>query len=130
MEKKKTIQELINALKVLSLQKADLTEQLERAIAEKNCEEGTYEAVAVASEERETKRDRQDFSCGDRIWIINKLHKPANWDNSLEWKESEGKTATVTEVLIKGPNKQVHFVTDNGVRTWRAPNNVRRLQTR
>ena len=127
MERKKTIQELINALKVLSLQKAELTEQLEQAIAEKDCEEATYEAVAVASEERETKRE---FSRGDRIWIINKLHKPANWDNGLEWNESEGKTATVTEVLIKGPNKQVHFVTDNGVRTWRAPNNVRRLQTR
>lgn len=131
MERKKTIQELINALKVLSLQKADLTEQLEQAIAENNCEQATYEAVAIASEEREVRRDtRREFSRGDRIWIINKLHKPANWDNNREWTESEGKTATVTEVLIKGPNKQVHFVTDNGVRTWRAPNNVRLLQTR
>jgi hypothetical protein len=48
---------------------------------------------------------------GDRVHIKNKLKKPADWNNSVKWVEE--RRATVTRVL-KG---QIHFVTDNGVRT-------------
>lgn len=126
MERKKTIQELISALKTIRLQEADLTAQLEEAVENR-------ERIGVASdpagEEKEKNGQRSyGFAKGDRIWIQNKLHKPANWNNELKWIEQEGKTATVTAVLAKGPTIQVHFVTDNGVKTWRAPNNVRLLR--
>lgn len=124
MERKKTIQELTSALKTLKLEEANLTTQLEEAL--KN------EKTAVEQQERtenSNKRRLHGFSKGDRVWIKNKLHKPASWDNEFEWIEREGKTATVTEVLVKGPTIQVHFVTDNGVKTWRAPNNLSLLAT-
>jgi hypothetical protein len=63
-------------------------------------------------------------SKGDSIWIKNKLHKLANWNNETEWNEKEVKTAIVTKKLIKGPGVQVRFLTDNGVQTWQAPNNM------
>lgn len=137
MERKKTIQELISALKTLRIQEAELTAQLEEAVEERN-QEGTSTPQHETERKREgtntsyktvsiTREAKGVFFKGDRIWIKNKLHKPANWNDNLEWVEKEGKTATVTEVLTKGPNRQVHFLTDNGVRTWRAPNNVRLL---
>jgi hypothetical protein len=127
MERRKTIQELTSALKTLRLQEADLTAQLEQAVGNR---EHTGVASNTTGEERE--KDGQSlhgFAKGDRIWIQNKLHKPANWHNEFKWIEQEGKTATVTDILVKGPTIQVHFVTDNGVKTWRAPNNVRLLRT-
>jgi hypothetical protein len=125
MEDERKIQELTCALKTLKLQEAELTAQLKKAIEnkEKKRDEelvNTYEA----STRRASKRGEQSFHRGDRIWIKNKLHKPATWNNKIEWNEKEGKTATVTEVIVRGPGEQVHFLTDNGVRTWRAPNNV------
>jgi hypothetical protein len=121
MERKKTIQELINALKTLRIQEADLTAQLEQALEQKGTPQ---QAVRTAKEEKRSSGTQSIFTRGDRIWIKNKLHKPANWNNRIEWIEREGKTATVTEVLTRGPSEQVHFITDNGVQTWRAPNNV------
>jgi hypothetical protein len=117
MERKKTIQELISALKTLRLQEANLTTQLEEAIAEQ---------VGHTTNEKTERRSVSNWNLasGDRIRIKNKIHKPANWDNNVQWLEKEAKTATVTEVLTKGTTVQVHFVTDNGVQTWRAPNNV------
>ena len=56
--------------------------------------------------------------------IKNKLKKPADWPINTEWVESRGKTATVTRIY----RGQVHFLTDNGVSTWRAPNNLRKIR--
>ena len=122
MERERTIQELIDALRTLRLQEAKLTTQLEEAVKKREREGSAQKAPIATREER--RNSVRSFSKGDRIWIKNKLHKPANWNNDFEWIEKEGKSATVTEVLTKGPNEQVHFVTDNGVGTWRAPNNV------
>ena len=63
------------------------------------------------------------FNRGDRVWIKNKLKKPATWSNGVAWNENKAKTATVSHIY-KG---QVHFVTDNGVKTWRAVNNLKRI---
>ena len=132
MERKKTIQELTRALQQLKLQEADLTTQLVEAVGEERdrrrgkeelAQHRAQEAPVVAGEERAI----HGFSKGDRIRIINTLRKPASWDNSLEWHEGTAKNATVTDILIKGRVVQVHFVTDNGVSTWRSPNNVRLL---
>jgi hypothetical protein len=117
MEREKTIQELVIALKTLKLKEADLTLQLEEAIKKKEQEPRRTGPSGSAT-------SIQGFSKGDRFWIKNKLHKPANWNNETEWNEKEGKTAIVTKVLIKGPGVQVRFLTDNGVQTWQAPNNM------
>jgi hypothetical protein len=123
MERERPIQELISALRTLRLQEAELTSQLEEAVTRREREGNAARTAPIAARE-EKRNNSRGFPKGDRIWIKNKLHKPANWNNDFEWIEKEGKSATVTEVLTKGPNEQVHFVTDKGVRTWRAPNNV------
>jgi hypothetical protein len=131
MERKKTVQELINALKTLRLHEADLTAQLEEAIEERerdNHKRGDTARKAIPLQRPETGQPtNRAFQKGDRIRIRNKVHKPASWDNSVEWVAENAQTATVTEVLTKGPTTQVHFATDNGVNTWRAPNNLRLL---
>ncbi|KAI2510044.1 hypothetical protein MHU86_4338 [Fragilaria crotonensis] len=55
---------------------------------------------------------------GDRLRITNKVNKPRNWPG--EWDQDKAQKATVTH-FYRG---QVHFITDNGVRTWRAVNNL------
>ena len=62
---------------------------------------------------------------GDRIvHITNRVRKRATWTGPGVWEEEREKVATVTRVT----SNQIHFVTDNGTRTWRAPNNVERIE--
>ena len=63
------------------------------------------------------------FQVGDRVRILNRVRRPATWNATRRWSEAQALTATVTVVR----SDQVFFVTDNGVSTWRAPNNIRRL---
>jgi hypothetical protein len=63
------------------------------------------------------------FKKGDRVRITKKVEKSAVWPRKQTWVESEFRLATVTKVS----SLQVHFLTDNGVRTWRAPNNLERV---
>ncbi len=63
------------------------------------------------------------YAVGDRVYILNKIKKPAIWDSRRVWNEGEARNATVTEVRPT----QIFFVTDNGVETWRAPNNLRKI---
>jgi hypothetical protein len=64
MESKKTIQELISALKVLRIQEADLTAQLEEAVEEREREgvSSSYETVSIVREAKGV------FFKGDRIY--------------------------------------------------------------
>ena len=121
--KKKTIQELTSAIESLKLQEADLTAQLEEALEEQEHQRLTQEVPVATNPETRI----HGFAKGDRVWITNQIKKPSSWDNSTVWQEI--KRATVTEVLIKNNGRivQVHFETDNGVTTWRAPNNLRLL---
>ena len=61
------------------------------------------------------------FAIGSRVRIKNKIRKPATAGG--DWTEDRERLATVTETRVD----QVHFVTDNGTRTWRAPNNLQRI---
>lgn len=61
---------------------------------------------------------------GDRVNIVNKLKKPSTWSAHVEWHQEDAQKATVTH-FYKG---QVHFVTDNGVKTWRAINNLEKIE--
>lgn len=120
MDKKdRSIQDILHALKALRLQEAELSTELEAALLAKE----------TTPKEPENKNQSIGYTRGDRIWIKNKIKRPANWTSEREWDESEAKTATVTEVITIGTNNvQIHFITDNGVHTWRAPNNVNRIQ--
>ncbi len=62
---------------------------------------------------------------GDRVRITNHIRRPAVWPSTVAWDEETKKkerSATVTHIY----KEQVHLVTDNGTKTWRAPNNLRK----
>ena len=60
------------------------------------------------------------FKKGDRVKIKNKVKRPAKWDVDQPWDPEAAQIATVTHTYLD----QVHFLTDNGVATWRARNNL------
>lgn len=60
---------------------------------------------------------------GDCVYITNAVKKPQFWNGS--WEQGKAQKATVTH-FYKG--QQIHFVTDNGIQTWRAINKLRRLE--
>jgi hypothetical protein len=64
------------------------------------------------------------YRTGDRIRITKNLRKPADWDNTVEWNQEQAQLATVTKV----EKKQVWFITDNGINTWRAINNIKKVE--
>ena len=111
-----SIEELITKLQEVRLQEAELTAQLEAAVREH-----------AAPPTRNT-TNAYPFAEGDRVRIKNKIRKPADWDNQTTWSETEARTATVTNILRRGNTIQIHFITDNGVNTWRAPNNLCHIQ--
>ena len=121
-----SIENITRRLRAVRLQEAFLEQQLEQAIQRATEEKKTTRSTpAPTPKQREQEHPRNDeFVKGDRVYIKNKLNKPATWNNSTKWVETEGRTATVTEVIQKGHIKQVHFITDNGVHTWRATNNI------
>ena len=110
------IEELTKKLREIRLQEAELTAQLEAAVRE-------HSALPT----RNT-TNAYPFAEGDRVRIKNKIKKPADWDNETRWSETEARTATVTNILRRGNTIQIHFITDNGVNTWRAPNNLCHIQ--
>jgi hypothetical protein len=64
-----------------------------------------------------------DLKKDDRVQITNRVRKPATWPNSVTWDKEKERNATVTKVTTD----QIHIITDNGTRTWRAPNNLKRV---
>jgi hypothetical protein len=108
------LDELIGKLKVLKIEEASILSQ----IAELNSNTPRPATRTSSSEERVN-----GIAKGDRVRIKNRVRKPATWTSETEWTEAKERLATVTRVTLE----QIHFVTDNGTRTWRAPNNVRRL---
>ena len=116
MDRDTTIQDIVSKLKELRLQEVVLTQQLEEALKQPN-----------TTSPARRKDCRNNFTKGGKIFIKNRLKKPANWTGSAPWNETEGKTATVTNVIKRGDIDQIHFVTDNGVHTWRACNNISHL---
>ena len=63
---------------------------------------------------------------GDRARIKNQIIKLlATWPSERKWTKEEARRAIVAKITS---SQQVHFVTDNGIRTWRASNNLERIQ--
>jgi hypothetical protein len=108
------IEELINELRTLKLR----VETLEAG--------NNNRIVRTESTDHTRSNDVErvnGIGVGDRVRIINRVKKPANWTRA--WDEKRERVATVTRITPS----QIHFTTDNGVNTWRAPNNVKRVTT-
>ena len=118
------IEDLTAELERLSVRTAAVLTKLEAAKAKqaKHLERGPqqqYKDRAIA-----TAKSVNGIAKGDRVWITNRIKKPATWPQETQWVESEYRSATVTSVS----REQIHVITDNGVETWRAPNNLRKSQ--
>jgi hypothetical protein len=117
MENKK-IQELIKELKRLQLREAAIVSLIEATNAGRDENEFTHEEGT----ERHIDATEHGVEKGDRIRIKNQVKKPANWGRDF-WEYKQARIATVTFVTVD----RIYFVTDNGIRTWRAPHNVERI---
>ena len=105
-----TIDTLIAELKRLKVREANIITQLEAATNRRRNRDDSGRVTATG------------LSKGDRVRITNRVRKPATWNNEVNWEEDKERRATVTGVT---PD-QVHIITDNGVKTWRAPNNLKK----
>ena len=111
MDKGDEIEKLTAQLRNVSLRLA----QLEAAAGRESNESS---ANTAATPSNTTRTATPIIQKGDRVNITNTVHKPRNWDR--EWDQNKAQKATVTH-FYRG---QVHFIKDNGVRTWRAVNNL------
>ena len=127
-----TLATLINELKALKIQESELKTresqiilQIEAINSTENT--ATTENHTVASTRQKTTRTTpltvNGISQGDRVTIKNKIRRPATCSDETKWTKEKERVATVTRVT----KDQIHFVTDNGTRTWRAPNNLSKL---
>jgi hypothetical protein len=108
------VDDIIAELRALRLHIAHLETEINRR--------GNDRALASAPP-RTQRPSTHGYAVGHRIRILNKVKKPAVWDNSVQWSEAEARLGTVTGVR----ERQIFFTTDNGIETWRAPNNLRNL---
>jgi hypothetical protein len=107
-----SLEELVNELQHLSIRQVEVLNRIQR-LNELHAVEGTAVGRIQVN----------GFRAGDRVRITNKVKRPAAWPRERVWSESEFRSATVTKVT----RLQIHFVTDNGITSWRAPNNLERL---
>lgn len=119
----RNIEELIEELHELKIREAELTVRIERARLAR-----TERATVGALESSDNSHSQlggpfftNGFRPGDRVRVTNKVRKPATAGSA--WTEARERLATVTKVI---PD-QVHILTDNGTKTWRAPNNLKRV---
>ncbi|KAI2494384.1 hypothetical protein MHU86_1550 [Fragilaria crotonensis] len=106
--------------------KTDDIDQLTTELRDLRIRVAQLEAAAIGHEPDERSASAAAatvFQRGDRVKIKNKLKKPATWPVTAKWDQEAAQLATVTHNY----KNQVHFRTDNGVKTWRAHNNLARL---
>ena len=111
MSEEETVDQLIRKLKEIKVQESKILDQLEEARS------------------RETRRARQasivtadpnPFKKGDQVKILNKIRLPKSKQGRPA--TSDDRIAVVTD--IKGD--KVHFIIDNGTKTWRLHKNLQR----
>jgi hypothetical protein len=122
MDREDLIAQLITELQDLRIRVV----QLETAAHERVNESSALETAARerVNESSARRAATPPFRPGDRVSIKKILKKPAIWDNAIAWNQEQAQLATVTH-LHRG---QVWFETDNGIKTWRAVNNITRLE--
>ena len=117
------IELLIEELKVLKLREAEIISRIEDANKTRLQNKPDSEGGTRRAYNESVETSVNGISQGDRVRIKNRVRKPATWTSQVEWTEAKERRATVTRVTPE----QIHVITDNGVRTWRAPNNVQKL---
>ena len=116
----KSVQELIESLRTLRVQEERIIERIEIA-TERERTSAARRAAPTESQDH----DNQPINVGDRVYITNKVRKPATWGLTREtWSAYKERHAVVTRV----ESNKVYVRTDNGVDTWRAPGNLRRIR--
>jgi hypothetical protein len=94
------IDDIIAELRVLRLQVTHLVTELNRredraATALPPTTE--YRAVTAPPPTTESRMQRHGYTLGDRLRVLNKIKKPASWDNRVDWSEATARKATVTQ---------------------------------
>jgi hypothetical protein len=115
------IEELIRELRTLKLRVATLEAENDEQRVRRESSEYSRTITTASSSSTHSVERVNDIGRGDRVRITNTVKKPAYWTKA--WDEKKERLATVTKVTPS----QIHFRTDNGVNTWRAPNNVRKV---
>jgi hypothetical protein len=117
----RSISELIEELRRVRIRESAIIEELENAVRRARQRETEDENIVDVDENRihpAVIANGLGIRVGDRVRIKNKVRKPATAGPS--WSETRERAATVTKVTPE----QVHVITDNGTKTWRAPNNL------
>jgi hypothetical protein len=128
-----TLATLINELKALKIQESKLKTRESQIILQIEAINSTgnttttEDHTVASTRQQETTRTTplivNGIRRGDRVTIKNKIRRPATCSDESKWTKEKERVATVTRVT----NDQIHFVTDNGTKTWRAPNNLSKL---
>jgi hypothetical protein len=114
---------LINELKALKVQESQIIQQIEAISSSRTDTSGRATTPTRQKTTRTPPITVNGIGQGDRVIIKNKIHKPAACTDDTNWTKERERVATVTKVT----KEQIHFITDNGTRTWRAPNNLSKL---
>ena len=112
----RSFEELVEKLRELKIKEAELTVRIEHARLAR-----AERPVATTVPPLERTFFTNGFRPGDRVRVTNKVRKPATAGPT--WTEARERLATVTRAI---PG-QVHILTDNGTKTWRAPNNLKQI---
>ena len=102
-----SVDDLIKELEGLRVKQNHVLDRLRAARQRENEEEIIADPPIVA---------------GDRVRILNAVHRPFGWAPAAH--EGQDRVATVTRVTAT----RIHVTTDTGIVTWRAHHNVERLQ--
>jgi len=100
---------LIAELQELRIRETQLIEQIQAAVTE----------ATASSLRSERFVQKEHYLVGDSIYITNAVRRPLR--APLDWTATKERRAVVTRVA----NNRVHFVTQNGTRTWRQPESLR-----
>jgi hypothetical protein len=114
---RKSVKELIAELQQLRIRETIVIAEIREAV--QGADEIDRANGAARVDDVNLVAIEHGFTTGDRVRIKNKIRKPATAGPS--WTENKERFATVTRVTVD----QVHLTTDNGTKTWRAPNNLR-----
>ena len=109
MDDRDEVRDLIVELRALRTREEAVIERLEEAATRRELAGGRDTRTATG---------QRKFHEGDRVFIKNKIRRPAN--SNRNWTATKERKATVTRVT----RGQVHFITDNNTVSWRAPDNL------